>query len=156
MPRSPLTSPQTPVFSGRLSPRRGDRTHVRAVVPPVLADRISKRRNPRPASQMLWHERVVTATGRYIQLTIPLVGRHDAELGVHLAAHLDRLWTNQPTPGGERVTSVSALVGHKAGRSFLIVFLSLDHVPVGRRIDDARMARHLRSALQQVGSGGQA
>lgn len=145
------TTLKPPTGPARRSPvaQRADRTHVRPVVPPVMTNHISGRHGPSGASHLLWHERVVTAVGASVQLTIPLVGRYDTDLGIQLATRLDHLWTDQPRPGGERITSVSTIIGQQDGQSFLMLFLSLDSVPNGHRIDDHRMARHLRIALQQ-------
>ncbi len=124
----------------------------------VLATRSSAMRTPRrplppaPASavHLAWDERVVTTAQHSVQLTIPLVGRCPDGLAADLALDLDRLWTDRRTASGSRITSVATVIGRRDGHHVLVIFLTVDALPVTRRLDDRAMERQLRGTLQRL------
>ena len=102
-----------------------------------------------PPARLLWHERVCTTASQGLQLRIPFVGRSSEDLAARISRDLDGLWTGRPSADGGAVTSVAAVVGRAGGFDSLIVFLSFDRMPDGRRMDDSRMARELQAALDR-------
>lgn len=135
-------------------PYDGQAAMTVAIKPSPKTQRPRQRDPQLPAApyHLLWHQREVQAPrpGQY-RITVPVIGGapqpHSSRM---LSEHLDRLWVGRPVPDGPAITSVVALLGEERERACLMLLLTVNPTPDAQRIDGARMARHLRWALQQL------
>lgn len=168
----PQTSPGTRSAPTTLVPRPShfsqdlldhtERRRVRAadglspLAPPPLSA-VTAARHRKPLA-LLWHLREVLAsgTGSY-RISVPLSGTlPSTDASATLQRILEQMWVHYPTSDLSAADSVSVVIGaaDDSGdphRHQLIVQLAVDP-RADRRIDGTQMARHLRSALEQLAS----